>query len=171
MRVGRGGSERVKCACSRARAMRVVPILLFSKTGLGMSGVGGAHLCSRPAANSSSICSVTLFVRSSRSSRSSSKHTTKISLHTDKTWFQEWGGYARGEDICGERVCTRQGQTARLLQPRAPSHSPTTTQMPTHIVCAIRAPQPTLHPCAHAPRETRGEYRASLRQSASVEPC
>ena len=115
MRVGRGGSERVKCACSRARAMRVVPILLFSKTGLGMSGVGGAHLCSRPAANSSSICSVTLFVRSSRSSRSSSKHTTKISLHTDKTWFQEWGGYARGEDICGERVCTRQGQTARLL--------------------------------------------------------
>ena len=49
------------------------------------------HLCSRPAANSSRICNVTLTVHSSRRSRSSSKHTTKISLHTDKTWFQEWG--------------------------------------------------------------------------------
>jgi hypothetical protein len=67
------------------------------------------HLCSRPAANSSRICNVTLTVHSSRRSRSSSKHTTKISLHTDKTWSQEWGEcmhegktdvgrvYARGE--------------------------------------------------------------------------
>jgi hypothetical protein len=66
---------------------------------------------------------------------------------------------------------TRHGFKARPLQPRAPSHSLTTTHMAAHIVSAIRAPQPTLHPRAHAPRETRGEYRANLRQSASVEPC
>jgi hypothetical protein len=32
-------------------------------------------------------------------------------------------------------------------------------------------PTTHLHPRAHAPRETREEYRVSLRQSASVEPC
>jgi hypothetical protein len=80
--------------------MRVDPSLLSSKNRLGLRcalarvlGVGGAHLCSRPAANSSSICSVTLSVRNSRRSRSSSKHTTKISLHADKTWFKAWGVY------------------------------------------------------------------------------
>jgi hypothetical protein len=95
MCVGRGGSERLKCACARARTY----IFSFLKKRDGheqlapctcarLGSLKFPHLCSRPAANSSSICSVKLSVRSSRRSRSSSKHTTQISLHTDKTCFQ-----------------------------------------------------------------------------------
>ena len=98
MCVGRGGSERLKCACARARTY----IFSFLKKRDGheqlapctcarLGSLKFPHLCSRPAANSSSICSVKLSVRSSRRSRSSSKHTTEISLHTDKSWFQTWG--------------------------------------------------------------------------------
>ena len=151
--------------------MRVDPSLLSSKNGLGMSGlrctfarvlgVGSALTYALDRRLTLPASAVSRCPCAAAAAAEAAVSTQRKSVST-----QTSHGFKRGES-----VCMRGRQTARLLQPRAPSHSLTTTHMPAHIVCAIRAPQPTLNPRAHAPRETRGEYRASLRQSASVEPC